>query len=341
MKILLIGPYGIGNTILALPAMKILREHYPEARIDLLTLLPSTTAIVKFFNKDFNIINNLYSLNSNKIDTIKEILKLRKIKYDYSILLFPSARIHYNIISFLCKAKKRIGSKYPDINFRRGSFLNNINIPVRQNIHDVYQNIRLLRPLINKNIENIKINKLLSKYSIKTKKKVIGIHPGCKKEAYYKKWHPENFLFLINKILTNTNYTIKIFFGPDELNDIIYFNSLRNNKRIKFIINLPLSKVIDEINECKIFLSNDSGLMHLANFLGSFNIVIQGPSDYRRTAPFNNNKILIYDKSLKCIPCSHTYLVKSHKFKCIYNDIRCLKKLSPEYVWKNIKHLFN
>ena len=335
MKILLIGPYGIGNTILTLPAIKILRKSlFPNARIDHLVLLSSVFEMVSNI-PDFNLIDNIHYIDlKNKRTLLKNILKIRKLKYDFSILFFPSAKFHYNALSYLCKAKKRIGSYYPDINFRRGHYLNNIQVPVVINIHDVYQNINLLSNF-GVDYKKIKIKKIIS-IKAKKKKKIIGIHTGCKKEAYFKRWAHEKYLCLIKKILHNTKSRIRMFFGPDEPDDYNFFKKNLMSPRIEFIIDKPFKEIFDLLNDCRIFISNDTGLMHVSNFLGAYNIVPGGPSDFRRTGPFNKPQKII-TSGLKCIPCSHTYFVSSHKFKCIHNDIRCMKNEVVEDIWKELK----
>lgn len=329
MKILLIAPYGLGNTILTLPAMQALRYKYPYDKIDLLTPLNSVYNLVDQI-PDFHLFNRVYKLK------IKSLLKIIWQRYDYSILAFPTARIHYNILNFLCFAKNRVGSYYPDINFSRGAFLNTINIPVKIGLHDVYQNLRMLKIF---GIREIKINKLISRLATVKNKKIIGIHAGCKQKHYYKKWGNENFLAIIKLLLEKTHYTIKLFFGPDEEQDHgFFFKELKNNPRIKYIISPSLKNLFKEINECRFFFSNDAGLMHIANFLNAYNIVIAGPSDFRRTGPFNKPQKIITNNP-PCSPCSHTYHVSSHHFKCIPGDLRCIRLISVDMVWKELKKI--
>ena len=82
MKILLIGPYGVGNTILTLPAIKILRKSlFPNARIDHLVLLNSVFEMVSNI-PDFSLIDNIHYINlKNKRTFLENILKIRKLKY--------------------------------------------------------------------------------------------------------------------------------------------------------------------------------------------------------------------------------------------------------------------
>ncbi len=339
-KILVIPPYGIGNLILALPAIKLLNKIFSPENIDILAPLPTIYEIFKTFPDFKSLYNKIYlvSLKTSLWQNLKQIYKITSTRYDFSLLMFPSARIHYNIYNFITLAKKRIGSLYPDINFKRAHFLNNINIPVIIGIHDVYQNINLLKPF-GIDYKKVKIKSNLSGEALKKKKKIIGIHPGAKREAFYKKWEISKYFGLIKTILKKyKNYRIRIFAGKDDEKEVNILKQIKST-RIEFIINQPLYKVFQKINECSIFISNDSGLMHLANFAGCYNIVIIGPSDFRRTGPFNKPYSLIY-KNLPCQPCSHTYFVKSHKFKCPYN-LKCLKLITEEDILKEIDRYIN
>jgi len=338
MKVLLIGPYGIGNTIMALPAMRALRRKLPYARIDLLCLLPSVWEMVNFLPDFKGIFEEIFLLPKSLTRRIKMLSKLFRARYDYSVLLFPSARFHYNLLSYLIHAKERIGSEYPDANFRRGHFLNTINIPVVVGIHDVYQNIRLLAPL---GVEaDRSVRKIASRWA-NDKAKVIGIHPGSKREDAYKRWNVMNFRILVQNVLKEfPEYGIKLFFGPDEIELADFFGDMTCEPKVRLIVDQPLKKVFKEIGECEIFISNDSGLMHVANFLGCYTIGIWGPSDFRRTGPFNEPKKIIYH-DIPCRPCFHTYHVRSHKFKCIYGRPLCLEKVGVEDVMRAVKDAHN
>ena len=333
MKVLLIGPYGIGNTILALPAMKVLRERFLGARIDLLCLLPSVYEMVNFLPDFRNVLDRSFLLPRNPKDAVGTLKELFRTRYDWSIVLFPSAKLHYNLLSYLIHAKERIGSKYPDINFRRGHFLNTVNVPVVVGIHDVYQNIRLLSPL-GIDVGKVEVGRLISEWSGE-KGKVVGIHPGSKARDSYRRWSSDKFRSLVRWMLEELpEYEVRLFFGPDEMELTGCFKDLASDGRIRLKANRPLREVFREINDCEIFISNDSGLMHVANFLGCYTISIWGPSDFRRTGPFNEPKKVIY-RDVPCRPCSHTYYVRSHSFRC--KRVECLEKVEVEDVMKAVR----
>lgn len=330
MKILLIAPYGIGNTILALPAMKALRKKFPGQRIDLLATLGSVYRLVKEI-PDFRLFNSVYRLG------LKDLLKIMRSRYDWSILLFPSVKIHYNILNFLTLAKKRIGALYPGSNFKRAPFLNTLNVPVRVGIHDAEQNMRLLAPL---GVSCPTVREITSRLASGKKKSVIGIHPGCKKKDYYRRWANANYAEVIRLILSRSRWGIKLFFGPDEKEDLLFFQKhFGSEKRIRFVVNRRMKELFREIGGCRLFLSNDSGLMHIASFLRVFSVSLWGSSDFRRTGPFNDPKKIIFP-DIPCRPCAHTYEIKSYGFRCVTNDIRCMKMITVGKVWKVLEKFF-
>lgn len=330
MKILIIGPYGLGNTILCLPMFKQLRERFKNAEINILALLKSTYNLIKELDDFHSLFNKIYYF-----DSLRVIHLLRGEKYDYSIVAFPSAKIHYNMLSFLIGSRKRIGSKYPDKNFLRGYFLNHINIPVIIGIHDVFQNLNLLKPF-DINYRDIQIKENTSRISLKKKENIIGIHTGSKDKGSFKRWGDDNFITLIKMINSKfKKYKIKLFFGTHEKNSLNFYQTRLKGPQYEIITNKTIQEIIKEINRCKLFISNDSGLMHIAVFLGCFSLSIMGPSDFRRTGPFGNNKIIVCSDIL-CRPCSHTYFISSHKFKCLYKTRKCMEAVKPQAVFKHV-----
>ncbi|MBU1078600.1 MAG: glycosyltransferase family 9 protein [Spirochaetes bacterium] len=331
MKILIIGPYGIGNSIICLPMVKELRKKFKDARIDVLTLLGSTRELLNEVDDFSRLFNNIYYVKDPGT-----ILSLRKEKYDCSITAFPSARPHYNILSFIIGASMRIGSVYPDNNLFRVSFFNTVNVPVVIGIHDVYQNINLLQSFgVNYTKVSDKMNQSI--LALKKKRKVIGFHTGSKKEGSFKRWGNANFIELIRLISSQyKKYRIRLFFGPHEEEDVHYFVQKLKGLPVEVVTNRTIKEIIKEINECRVFISNDSGLMHLAAFLGCYSVSIMGPSDFRRTGPFTRNKVIVYS-DIACRPCSHTYTISSHRFECLYETRRCLEEVKPQEVFLKVQ----
>src|SRR3989344_5606965 len=138
MKILIILASGIGNSILFSPTLKQLRKSLPNAQIDLFAYKPAFAEPFKGSNLSNNIIN--YQGPST-------LLRLRKQHYDISITAFPSNKWQFNVFAFLVGAKQRITHSYKVGRISTLSFLQNRKILANENLHDVEQNLNLLKLL--------------------------------------------------------------------------------------------------------------------------------------------------------------------------------------------------
>jgi ADP-heptose:LPS heptosyltransferase len=303
------------------PALKTLKEQNID--FDILSFHDAVGKILDCWEEFKCLHKNHFHFGKSKVKTIKTIMQIRKERYDVSILSFPSAKFHYNLLNFLCGAKKRIGSVYPDSSRKTLAFLNNVPHKVVKNIHDVEQNFELVKKSgIFK--ENYKIQRFPSK---KNDKKIIGFHVGCSKNSAYKRWNVENWRKVADFLLENySDYELRFYFGADEEKELRFFE---NYSGVEILKNLSLTQLRDSISQCKLFLSNDSGLMHIAVFCGVDVISALGPSDERRTGPFGE-KSAVLNGNCKCRPCSHSYTIKSHKFFCPYSSEICLESVSPK-----------
>lgn len=300
MKILIILASGIGNSILFSPTLKELRKNHKNAKIDIF-------AYKKQFAEPFK-----DSKLTNKIhiyEGIKTALKLRKEKYDISITAFPSNKWQFNLFAFLIGAKKRLTHSYKVGKIKTLSFLQNLKIPADEKLHDVEQNLNLLKLLsiripknnelffhISKNNRSfadnfIKKNRLKGRY-------LIGIHPGSGPLSW-KKAPDKYFLDEIPKI-NNTkikNSFILIFGGPEE-NEIKerFHNLIKTSK----IIEENLKNTAALIRKCDYFLTNDTGLMHIAVAMKKPKITafFNGTNPIR-TAPYTKNAKIIMLKQNK------------------------------------------
>lgn len=345
-KVLLIGPYGLGNLIMAAPAIKALHKT-GGFQLDILCLLGSTKAVCEEIAPLKQSLNRIHflALSSSFKAIISGIMKLRREKYDYSVVLFPSAKIHYNLLSFLIGAKVRVGSRYEHQPVTQGAFLNTLPIPVVKGLHDVEQNIEML----NKGL-GLRLN-TATDYILENPPKqanLIGIHAGCKQGDTHKRWKPEQFLETMGLLFDKRpNLTFRLFFGPDEQAEKERFQELLRTDRFEKLESamewpekLSIRELFDRIGECACFLSNDSGLMHIAASLGVAAAGIFGPSDERRTGPFSPCcKALSVD--IDCRPCTHTNDAREFQFHCVHNRQICMEDLSPETVSHWLSQFFD
>jgi ADP-heptose:LPS heptosyltransferase len=151
---------------------------------------------------------------------------------------------------------------------------------------------------------------------------IVGVHSGCFGGVWAKKrW--DHFEGLTNKLLDNGfvvyNYGTKE--EVQEIDDVNYY---------EYAGLTDLANTIDNMMGCGYFISNDSGLMHIADALGIPTVGIFGPTLVVKNRPVNKNSLVIQaTKGWKdgCIPCQYT----PNFNKCESNE--CLKNISADFVF--------
>ncbi len=304
MKILILCLPGIGDALIATPMIELLRKKFPKARIDILCMFETVSYIFKN-NHD---IDNVYFLplyTENKIKSVFNLLKLRKEKYDVSILAFPAFRKEYHVVHRIIGAKKRISNKFRRGYFKEFNFLETDLVEVDENVHNVINNLNLLRAL-GLNWEKYSKNKTFSYKLILNKtdvifgkeylrdigwkgESIIGFHPGSidSPAGVLKRWPVENFTILAKKLIAR-NKKVLIFCGPFEKplgNRIVQGVSDVKNCRLVNVASFGQSLGI--LQNLNLFISNDNGFAHISNALKVKNIVLFGPTNPSWCSPYN------------------------------------------------------
>lgn len=334
-NILVRMPNWLGDLVMATPVLADLRAKWPDAEItamcqsNVATLLTHDTSIDEVFS---------FKRPSGWIPHQEHwdlIQTLRLGKYDLGILLtnsFSSAWWFWignvqNRLGYACNAR---------------SFLLNKAIPFppgRQQQHLVITYKMLLQPLgipvsdtspflhIMQEERNAAID-LLSRYgAILGKNQIVGINPGA---AYgsAKCWLPERFKEVTELLLKNPNLYIVYFGDPAGaalVNDICKEFSDR-------VINLAgktsLRELMALISLCSVFLTNDSGPMHIASALNIPLVALFGSTSDVATGPYGGGEVI--HKHVECSPC--------YRRTCPI-DFRCMKRIEVNEVYSKIEKL--
>ena len=355
MKILVIALSGIGDALMFTPALKLIAETVPDAEIDVLVMLKGAKDI---FERNQNIRNVIYFnfLNESKLSSIKFVLSLRK-KYDASINVYPSNRKEYNIINFLIGAKKRAGIEYLRKNPQNFGFLNNVRFTEEDTLHNVQTNILLAERLFELSFYDepdleFPLNKddkeyassYLNNLRIEEGDFLIGFHPGSAtlKNHIKRRWEPEKFAELGKRLINEYNAKILIFGGKEEeklknsINEKIN-STIQQGQAGSYTINtenLPQTAAI--IKRCKVFITNDSSLMHVASAMKLTVIAIIGPTNTAYIYPWNT-KYKIVSLGLDCAPC---FIYSPRPLICFRDDVKfkCIKELNVDMVYQAVKN---
>lgn len=187
---------------------------------------------------------------------------------------------------------------------------------------------------------DLKINPKIS--VDKSFSKTVGINPGA---AYgsAKRWYPEKFAKVATEL--SKNYDIIIFGSNNEKEFARKIEILLKQNLVKNYQNLvgktSVTELIQYISNLDVFITGDSGSMHLASGLKIPTIALFGPTNSIETSQWNNPMSIILKKNLSCQPCmkricplKHHNCMKSIKSSEVINSIP-LVLMKDEKVIKN------
>ncbi len=347
MKILINALSGIGDALMFTPALAKLREAYPDAQIDALVMYKGVKELYERLDEISNVIYFDF-LNSNPLKALLFVLKLRG-KYDVSINVYPSNRKEYNVINFLIGARKRLAVEYLHVDKKELGFLNNLRTKEEFSLHNVEENVKMVSLLTGKEIEEIPplkfplaeedvafASEFLKLAEISPEDFVVGMHPGCStlKNHINRRWSPLSFSSLAKRLIAGHNAKVLIFGGPDEetLKSKVHAGINSDKAFIVKTKTLPQSAAL--IRKCDLFITNDSGLMHIAAAMQTPTVPIIGPTNLKKIYPWKN-KYKAATLNLDCSPC---FYYSPKPLTCTREDVKfkCVKELKVQDVLNTV-----
>jgi len=166
---------------------------------------------------------------------------------------------------------------------------------------------------------------------------VIGFNPGA---AFgpAKQWPVEKFSRLAELICENYGDSgcVIMVFGTDADSEAAS-SILHTSERTAYHVldmtgKTSLKQAMALIKCCDAFVTNDSGLMHVAAGLGTPSIAIFGSTDHIATGPFSENSIILR-REIDCSPCMQTHCPKGH--------LKCLESISAEDVYEDLARMLS
>lgn len=141
-------------------------------------------------------------------------------------------------------------------------------------------------------------------------KPVIGINPGAT-GGTAKRWFPDRFADLANRLARRFDTRILIFGGPGDWPLGEDINRRSGGKCVNLAGKTTLREAFALIDRCDLFITNDSGLMHAAAALDTPQIGIIGPTRYLETGPVGEQSSIVRVQ-VACNPCKNVHCPVDH-----------------------------
>lgn len=335
-RIIIRMPNWVGDLVMATPLLKDLRQAFPKAHITAMCQKPICALLKENSNIDELFCFDKVRHFGRRCERKDLIQKLQWGNYDCGIIVPQSFSSAWWF--FRAGIPRRIGFS---VKSRDWFLTDKIALPQQANHQHLLTTYKHLLTSLDiplssssphlflREQEILEAQTLLQQFNILPHHYIICIHPGA---AYgsAKCWPPERFRALTQKLLTHAHFRI-LYVGDASCHSII---GKICQEFPKAVINLAGSIHLRQLaaitSLCHLFITNDSGPMHIAAAFKKPLIALFGSTNDIVTGPYQTGKVI--HKHVACSPC--------YQRECPL-DFRCMNCIDPEEVYQEALNLLD
>lgn len=327
---LLVQLAGLGDLVMALPAIDALLNHYPNTEWTLLTR-PAQAKLLA--DRDIHVVTMPWPPKLDIfLQQISTLRHLREQHFDLALHLYSTGskkgewaiRTLFSVIhAGLSVGRVNGGQSAFDVNWDEAKISSR---------HEVDLNLGLLSTLNISASSAPPVVCVAADQSAQINKRLVDVFPdntslavifagGARKTRY---WPIENYIEVI-RYLRALNMGVCIVGSSEQVEDAVQM-SKGDPLVVDFSGRLELPELAALMKKSKIYIGNDSGPSHLAAAVGVPSVVLFGPGDLGRCCPRGMGSVRIARFSVDCSPC---YLEE-----CSHHT--CMRSLTVEAVKQQI-----
>ncbi|MBP2632350.1 MAG: rfaQ 1 [Firmicutes bacterium] len=335
-KILVVTIAHMGDVVLATPVTRSLKKKFPSATVDLLVRPLTEDAAKHNPYVDHVLVYEQDPSQKNSTDLQKFIHLLQSKSYDLALSL-NNDTISAMLIG-LSGARYRIGYENDSqIKF----FTHTITAPTRI-LHQSERQLEILKPLglihqdshIEFNVSTNEMTNLYHKLNLTSTKPIVVLCPFS--SHWHKNWIVENWVTVMNHLAKKTQC---ILIGSNqELSAMQAMNAKAGNIALIAAGKLTLGESAALIKSAHLFITVDTGPMHIAQAFDTPVIALMGPTHSRVWGPRNRQDIVIRSLRCPCAPCWQLYK-NYHTVECLNHS--CMTQITATEVIKASESILN
>jgi lipopolysaccharide heptosyltransferase I len=319
-RILILRLSAVGDVVRTLPAVRALRKLLPSSRIAWLVEEPSkgflesqpeVDEVLLFPRRRWSDgIRSPWTVARTFGEMLQFVRRLRKQRFD--LVLDFHGIMKSGLISFLSGAPVRIG--YDRRSSKEGNFLfSNVKVSLPPGKMSRYQrNLELLKgiglevmyPEQGLHIpsgDRVYVEVFLNRVTYPLPRPWIAIHPGTSNRTSYKRWKPERYSQLADRLVRELGSTIIFTWGPGEMTWAEKIQKMMTEPSLLGPRTDSLTQLGELFRRCDLYLGGDTGPMHIASMVGTPVVAIFGPTDPVVNEPFGAHRKV--RKDVGCNPC--------------------------------------
>jgi lipopolysaccharide heptosyltransferase II len=332
-KILVIKLGAIGDLILIVPSLRMLRTRFPEAFISLLvdkkiapivSNLPYVNEIVPIDRKKFP---NLFYL-------LKLAKKIRKDEFDVSIDFQNSKWTH--LLAFVSGIQQRYGFERgklgfllnrPDHTFdaREAPVKHQFRILSKLGVRELDERLELWPDPESEN----KMGRILDDFKKDSSTRLVGLVVGSSPNWPTKRWPIDNFKRLAERLSRDCGAQIVLIGSPEDIRLGEGFESGREKEILNLLGKTSHRDLISLFKRLSAVVTGDTAPLHVAAAMQTRIVALFGPTDPKRHMPTRDGATVLC-RALPCEPCySGTCRIK--------DKLACLTQISVQEVFEAVQ----
>jgi heptosyltransferase-2 len=290
-RILIRSSNWLGDVLMSVPAVRAIKAGRPDARVTIAA--PEKIASVWKLVPE---VDAIIPLRGSRLLSV--VRSLRSEPFIDAAILFPNS-LRAALESWLTTIPRRVGYR----GHWRCWLLNQIvPVPLKPGPPE-HHSLRFLRiarecgaDTSNAQHPTSNLQTTIGRQPIK-----IGLCPGAE-YGPAKRWLPERFAEAAKKISAQSSVQWILFGTTRDVTVGEQIAAALGDHCVNRIGQTTLDQLIDELRECRLLLTNDTGTMHLAALLDVPVVAIFGSTEPRLTGPLGNGHIILRHH-VECSPC--------------------------------------
>jgi len=321
-KILVIDFGQLGDVVLSLPALRAIRARFPRAHITIAVGKPGAEVInLSGYGDDTIVVDRVALRDGFKPLSLFRVIELvkdvRRRKFDFVIDLHSLSET--NLLGFLSGAPKRLYSRRHG---RSLEYLANFHPrpPAEAESSDRHLIDRYLDVLIplgvksanrvpqlkTRKADDLVVDRILGKAKVATGTPLVGLFPGAGHPG--RRWPLEKFADLADYLMRNDDVRVLVFAGPEEQTLVSEMRTIFPPRTL-ILDNLTITELAAALARLAVFVSNDTGPMHIAVAVGTSVVALLDRPTPNSFVPIESHHRVMYGERIHDITTDEVYAV--------------------------------
>ena len=324
-NILVIDFGQLGDVVLSLPALHAIRRRFPRARITVAVGKPGKQVVELAGCADDVLVVDRVALRDGFVPAslwqIARIVKdVRRRRFDFVIDLHSLSET--NLLGFLSGAPQRLYARRPT---RSIDALSNFRPrpPVEDTKkHAVDRYLDVLAPLKVEVVSRVPrlpvlpeaqaaVEQIFRKAKLVGDAPLVGLFPGAGHPS--RQWPLERFKELAERLERNDDVRIVVFLGPEERGRLRELRATFS-RSTTFIEGLTIPQLAAALARLSVFITNDTGPMHIATAVGTPVVVLLGHPTNKAYMPLEARHRVIHGRTITDISVDEAYITARSVF---------------------------